>query len=316
MNNWKIRPFQIKTDLDQTAELIELSFDPFLDTEGHIYLQRLRDTCLKWKKFPFTFYLSHSNMIPAGIVCETTDQRIIGHISLFPITVSGENAFLIANVCVHPDFRRNHIAEDMMKAALNISVQTSAKALYLQTRREVPESTEMYLKLGFSEDTRRTEWKLPFENRKSANEGAFFFSKSSISEKKTFDFNFAHFYPASIYWNLNYDPHLFLPGWKGFIRNQLSGRQNSFDKIVDPNGRILCWTVWQEMSGSTDSVWFIPNGDISDEEAEICLVMIGDRYEMTKQIQINTQQNFLTSSFQAAGYQIQSQLIWMSKRIN
>ncbi len=98
-----------------------------------------------------------SNPAMSGYVWQQ-DGRIIGNVSLIPYFIRSQRYFLIANVAVHPDYRRQGIARRLTEEAITHARQRSAPATWLHVREDNQAAVELYLSLGFVERARRTTW--------------------------------------------------------------------------------------------------------------------------------------------------------------
>ncbi len=153
-----LRPLNILRDLPAVADLIELCFSNTMDTEGQRYVQDMRragrdDGFLRWAT-----KVAESTSLPlTGYVWEE-DGRIVGNASLVPFRQNGRRIYLIANVAVHPDFRRHGIARALTGRALQHSRQHKVSAVWLHVRDDNPGAIQLYADLGFREHARRTSW--------------------------------------------------------------------------------------------------------------------------------------------------------------
>ncbi len=146
-----IRKVNVRQDLLAVADLIEVCFSSTLDEDGRDYLRHLR-----WAARDFN-YLSWlqgaAERIAAplyGFVWEE-NGRIVGNLSLIPFVRRGHFVYLIANVAVHPDYRRNGIAHQLTQTALDYVRRRGVSSVWLQVRDDNPVAYHLYLSLGFIE---------------------------------------------------------------------------------------------------------------------------------------------------------------------
>jgi N-acetylglutamate synthase-like GNAT family acetyltransferase len=92
-----------------------------------------------------------------GFVWEE-DGRIVGNASLIPFRDKGRRIYLIANIAVHPDFRRRGIARTLTRRAMKHGWSKKATALWLHVRDDNPGAIKLYNDLEFQEIARRTTW--------------------------------------------------------------------------------------------------------------------------------------------------------------
>jgi ribosomal protein S18 acetylase RimI-like enzyme len=94
---------------------------------------------------------------PLGFVWEEDDQ-IVGNASLLP--VSGHpRRWVMANVAVHPDYRRRGIAREMVGASDELALKAGADAIYLQVERHNEAALTLYRSMGYEPLTTRTTWR-------------------------------------------------------------------------------------------------------------------------------------------------------------
>ena len=153
-----VRPLNVLRDLSTVADLIELCFSSTMDNEGQRYLSDMRrasrdDGFLNWAS-----RMTETTSLPlTGYVWEQ-DGRIIGNASLIPFRDKGKRIYLIANVAVHPDYRRQGIAQILTQRAMRHAQAKKATAVWLHVRDDNLGAIRLYTKLGFQEISRRTTW--------------------------------------------------------------------------------------------------------------------------------------------------------------
>jgi len=153
-----LRPLNILRDLPAVADLIELSFSDTMDREGQRYVQDMRragqdDNFLHWAT-----RMAESTSLPlTGYVWEEAG-RLVGNSSLVPFRHNGQRTYLIANVAVHPDFRRRGIARSLTQRSLQHAADRKVTSIWLHVRDDNPGAIELYSELGFQERARRTTW--------------------------------------------------------------------------------------------------------------------------------------------------------------
>lgn len=139
-----LRPINLGTDLRQVLKLLDASFGPLADSDG----RRLLDDRVNISyHVPLSTRLSMftQGFVP-GFVWEE-DGRIAGNVSLLRSDVSGR--YLIANVAVHPDYRRRGMARAMMNGAVDHIRSQQGKEIALQVEHDNDGAISLYLSLGF-----------------------------------------------------------------------------------------------------------------------------------------------------------------------
>lgn len=153
-----LRAMNMFRDLPSVADLIELCFASTMDNDGQRYIADMRrasrdDGFLRWAS-----HMTESASLPlTGFVWEE-DGRIVGNASLIPFRDRGRRIYLIANIAVHPEYRRRGIARVLTQRAMKYGWVKKASALWLHVRDDNPGAIELYNELGFQEVARRTTW--------------------------------------------------------------------------------------------------------------------------------------------------------------
>ena len=153
-----MRAMNMFRDLPAVADLIELCFANTMDNDGQRYVADMRrasrdDGFLRWAS-----HMTESASLPlTGFVWEE-DGRIVGNASLIPFRDQGRRIYLIANIAVHPEFRRRGIARLLTQRAMKYGWDKKSSALWLHVRDDNPGAIGLYQELGFQEVARRTTW--------------------------------------------------------------------------------------------------------------------------------------------------------------
>jgi len=94
---------------------------------------------------------------PRGFVWEENGQ-LVGNASLLPVCLE---RWVLANVVVHPDFRRRGIGRELVEACMNLAHERHIGTLMLQVKTDNQEAGRLYRRLGFRDLGARTTWVLP-----------------------------------------------------------------------------------------------------------------------------------------------------------
>lgn len=151
-----LRPVQLRRDLGEIANLIEFCFAPTLDSAGRAAIQEMR---LLSRSGPLLWALTRldragPNLLRGFVWLES--GRLVGNVSLSPTGYG--SGWVIANVAVHPEFRRHGIARHLMHAALDW-VRTNGKFATLQVEADNDAARALYDALGFREQRTFTRWR-------------------------------------------------------------------------------------------------------------------------------------------------------------
>jgi ribosomal protein S18 acetylase RimI-like enzyme len=138
------RPINLNKDIPQVLELLRLAFGESLDAEGQRILQG--QTAVTGQ--PALFYRLNpmASRLSRGYVWEK-DGRIIGNVTLLNTNINGR--YLIVNVAVHPDYRRQGIARSLMQGVTNQVRQQRGREILLQVDKDNNNAIHLYQTLNY-----------------------------------------------------------------------------------------------------------------------------------------------------------------------
>lgn len=151
------RPVNLRTDLGQLADLIEVAFANSMDNNGRSAVQEMR---VLSKMGPGLSILNSLNSLAQGMgmgYVWVADGRVVGNVSTYPS--SDPNVWVIVNVAVYPEYQRRGIAYHLMQASMDMIRQRGGRAVILQVDADNPTAQRLYLRLGFIEERAWTSWR-------------------------------------------------------------------------------------------------------------------------------------------------------------
>lgn len=97
-------------------------------------------------------------------IVKNTMSRIIGFIQLYPTfsSVSAAKAWILNDLFVHQDARRQGVAESLMQKAIEFAQANDAKYLALEMHVDNLKAQQLYIKMGFVEQTQSKFFELSF----------------------------------------------------------------------------------------------------------------------------------------------------------
>ncbi len=155
-----IRPVNLRTDLPALADLIELVFAPTMDEGGRAAIREMRYMSRMGVGLTVLGRLNEMMMgIKMGYVW-IEDGKLIGNVSIYPANLPGgdHHTWIIANVGVHPAYRRRGIAQRLMDVSLDMLRQRGARAAILQVDYANDAAIHLYERLGFIRERAFAQW--------------------------------------------------------------------------------------------------------------------------------------------------------------
>ncbi len=144
--------------MGQVADLIEITFRGDLDGTGRRMVREMRTLGrIGWIGFALSRLLLPPAARPLGFVW-VEDDRIVGNSSLLPVS-GHQRRWVMANVAVHPEYRRRGIAREMVSASDELAKKAGAEATYLQVQRHNQAALQLYRSMGYKALTTRTTWR-------------------------------------------------------------------------------------------------------------------------------------------------------------
>jgi len=147
-----LQPTSFVRDLRQIADLVELCFEPHLDAGGRSAVGEMRALSYIWPLIWLLILVDHwMPGLGTGYVWRA-QGRVIGNVSLYRAGKHPEfgPGFLIANVAVHPDSRRQGIARALVEKALDMAHRNGARWIALQVEADNIGANRLYEGMGFT----------------------------------------------------------------------------------------------------------------------------------------------------------------------
>ena len=138
-----LRPIDMSRDVPQIIDLLKLVFGEALELDDQ---QLLGDDV--GAQFSSLFYRLNpaTSRLANGFVW-LAEGRIVGNVTLLP--TKAWDRFLVANVAVHPNYRRQGIARAMMHAVTSAVKTRGGRAILLQVVKDNDSAIDLYRSLGY-----------------------------------------------------------------------------------------------------------------------------------------------------------------------
>jgi ribosomal protein S18 acetylase RimI-like enzyme len=237
------------------ADLVELCFRDNLDEDGRLYIEQMRQSARSGRLLNMAAAASRYADLPTGGFVWEESGRLIGNLTLIPVHSGSGRRTLIANVAVHPDFRRHGIARALTQAALDEIRSRGVEETWLQVDENNQSAQELYRSFKFAERARYTTWAAkPQRESAAAHTNAVKVHGSRPSEWPAQRRWLAEAYPASLRWNLALRLALFEPGLRGGWRRLMDTRQTErWSAFYD--GKLSAGLLWNSSSLNADRLW-------------------------------------------------------------
>lgn len=305
-----LRPLNILRDLPAVADLVELCFADTMDSDGRRYVQDMRraggdNAFLKWAS-----RAAESTSLPlTGYIWEE-NGRIVGNTSLVPFRHRGQRIYLVANVAVHPDFRRRGIARALTERALQHASDKRINDIWLHVREDNPEAVDLYSEIGFVERARRTTWKTATDLHAPRLETDIAITRRQPDFWDAQRRWLSRLYPDFLAWHRNWNFNSLRPGlwsWVYLLFVDMNIRQWAAVR----RNELLATLAWIPSGGGEGL--FAGAGEGSDPEALTALLLQArrDLYHFYPKVSMDFPAGIFHDAIRAAGFESTRTLIWM-----
>jgi predicted N-acetyltransferase YhbS len=305
-----LRHVDMSRDLRAVADLVELCFAKTLDADGQRYIHQMRAAARNPRIMAVA---DRATTALHGFVWEE-DNKIVGNLSLMPVLAEGRRSYFLANVAVHPDYRRRGIAHSLTKAALEFTSQKGISSVWLQVNEENPGAIQLYRDFGFKERTRRTTWhsspyipsvKLP--------------TSIAVGPRRSEDWRtqrqwLEHVYPQELRWHFPIHIGLLRPGLLGAV-NRIFSERNIRQWSATQKGDLIGTLSWQSSYSQADWLWLAASPQ-HQELAVIGLLPHAQKFLPKRRVlALNYPAEIAVSAFETVGFHPHQTLLWMHASI-
>jgi len=310
-----IRKINLSTDLLAVADLIELCFPLHLDPDGQSYVREMRKTAQSFRLMGWLVNGSDlGTATPSGFVWEEQD-RIVGNLSLIPLQREGRRVHMIANVAVHPDFRRRGIARKLTQYALSYLDRQSASQVWLQVRDDNQPAMDLYHSLGFKAQAARMTWR--FRPGEINTEALDWKVGLTVRRRAREDWSrqrdwLEEAYPDTVRWNLPVNFRRFTPGLIQSMTNFFEGKTFRHFALLS-NGKCQGVITWQKSDSFANNLWLAIADGMDKTVLPIGLVQVARRFPKNHPLSIDYPAGRFEEGFRALGFEHFRTLVWMRR---
>ncbi|MCA9960171.1 MAG: GNAT family N-acetyltransferase [Anaerolineales bacterium] len=232
------RPINLKQDVPQVVELLELAFGEKMDQGGRSIVRH--GSMTNQPDFLWRFHPRYNRLAP-GYIWQEGD-RIVGNVTLIATKVPGRH--IVANVAVHPDYRRRGIARALMDAVMNQVRARHGNVVMLQVVKDNYPAIDLYRSLNFHKIGSMALWRGSLSRLReipAAREGSKPpvirpLSRRQWQEAYQLDVDCLH---PDLNWPEPLPSGFYRTGFMQSVSNFMNGRQQEMWGIVDDNGRLV-----------------------------------------------------------------------------
>lgn len=305
-----LRAFDPARDLDAVADLVELCFASTLDADGHRYLRQMRSAARNPNLMRLAGSLGDALSFPMSGFVWVDNGKLVGNLSLIPFPGRNKRTYLIANVAVHPDFRRKGIARALTNAALKHLHSIGTEFPWLQVRDDNPPAIQLYESLGFQEQFRRTTWHLKIHSHPQL---------PPPTDIKIVPLQHKHTklqqqwlretYPPAFEWHMPFKIRDLRPGLLGFFARMFSGvfvRQWAATWQND----LVGVAAWQSTAGYTNLIWLGLGPEVEEPAAHALLTYFVKGYGQRHALSVDLPTGKAEKALNECGFAVHQTLIW------
>jgi ribosomal protein S18 acetylase RimI-like enzyme len=312
-----IRKLDVSRDLNPVADLIEQCFPIQQDQDGQTYIRQMRKAARELQFLRWASSLSElGNKIAAGFVWEE-GGRIVGNLSLIRFQEGRSRVHLIANVAVHPDYRRRGIGRALTTRALHHLRRVGDTRAWLQVREDNRVAYDLYRSLGFEERFVRTTWRIrPCAVRTGQSPGG---TGLRIRRRRRSEWNqqkgwLDQTYPAGMRWNLPVDFSRLGPQPLDWLESLLGGerfRHWAFEQQGDLAGLVS----WQKTDSYANNLWLAFPPETESETLPPALRLALQKLPRKHPLSVNYPAGRCVDGLESLGFKAFRTLVWMSCRL-
>jgi hypothetical protein len=253
----------------------------------------------------------------SGFVWEE-GNRIVGNLSLVPFFNWGQRIYMIANVAVHPDYRRRGIARRLGEVALEHVQRHGVQSVWLQVRDDNPAAFHLYQTMDFEVRARRTTWLL--ESRLGRGNRPL----NTIPEVRVLLRRSRHWsrqqewlklnYPTELRWHMPLRNLNLQPGILGSLYRFFNDIQVRHWSAIKGN-QLIGVLTWQNSRTYADHLWLAtPPGD-GEQAIRALLSQTPQNLHQHRPLGLDFPEGRAAEAFEEAGFKEQQTLIWMEKKL-
>lgn len=289
------------------TDLLEICFTRHNDKDSKRYIASLRrasqnESYLRWAS------MTRDTALPLQGFVWVENGTIVGNVHLIRFKHRRKRIYMIANVAVHPDYRRRGIGRALVFQAMQQARQKGCESIWLQVRDDNGGAIELYEQLGFTTQASRTTWVVVPEYQTHILP-----SNTAIRPRIPTDWPFQkrwlrQAYPPRIEWFFPVQGQFFSP-WRWPLRfiADTTVRQWSVLEHNQLQG-ILAWLPGQ---GRRDSLWLAAPPNASAQAVTALLRHAQKNLSTRQELRLDYPAGQHHQAILSAGFKPLRTLLWM-----
>jgi ribosomal protein S18 acetylase RimI-like enzyme len=295
------------------AELMALSFSGNLDSTSRRMIRDMR----KLGRLGWLGWLLGKLILPPAAYAPgfvwRADGKVVGNVSLMPVDRRA-GRFVIANVAVHPDYRRKGIARSLVEACVELCEEKKAVELLLQVERDNHAAQILYASMGFKALSTRTRWIRRHSHATDLPHGKFVVRQREPGEWQQQYELARRLYPEGVWWPYSnridyFRPHELAQGL---------GLRGSIHWVIKREGRLVASLMAR--SGFEPGYWrlvIMVEQEVQGlAEAALLAKALPRLFPKSMPVIVEYPAGIAEESFTAAGFKAERVLTWMKRDIS
>ncbi len=306
-----LRPLDVRRDLLAVADLIDICFASSMDSEGREYIQHIRRVANDALYMRWMPGAAEKVSVPMHGYVWIENGHLVGNLTLIPFLRHSKWFYMIANVAVHPDYRRQGIGRMLTERALQHIREHGAASAWLQVRDDNPVAYNMYLKLGFQERAWRSTWQsYPGMGLDPAPVGEIAVASISSHDWPQQRAWLEATYPPEVAWNLPFNVHHLSPSFWNSLLRTLNGTTLEQWGAYQYH-HLIGSASWEPSPSHQDVLWVATDPAWEDKAIAALLPVVVNSIRHRHILSINYPAGRAEQAFTAAGFEKHNTLVWM-----
>lgn len=303
-----LRPVNSRRDMAQIAELLNSAFGPDLDPGGQRMIREMKTFgSLGWLGWLAGLVLLPAAAHPRGYVWES-GNRVVGNASLLPVE-GDRGRWVLANVVVQQDHRRQGIAREMVRSCIEKTRQLGGEELVLQVNEGNKAALSLYRDLGFQTLSVRTTWRRSRSPASDLPAGG-----GEVRPRKPHEWRWQWslargLHPEGLIWPYSLRERLFrTPLWMRWL-----GMATAQHWVLEREGRLLgSLTLWDSIhQGKTRLALLVEPSQQGEVEGELLTGVFHKHPAVQQGAVLDYPRGLAVGVLEGLGFEVRRSLAWM-----